>query len=61
MGKDLHKRRIEKYYRETRRRSTVALERTDYPKLFIHSKIYSSDVNLALDCMRIPHRTGLEP
>ena len=61
MGKDLHKRGIEKYYRETRRRSTVALERTLHLKLHVPSKTYSSDYNSISNYMRTPPRTDLEP
>ena len=43
------------------RRFIVALERTYRLKLPIHSKTYSSDINLTSDYMRIPPRTGLEP
>ena len=61
MGEDLYKEGSENTTRRDWRRFTVALERTYYPKLFIHSKIYSSDVNSTSDYMHIPPWTGLEP
>ena len=62
MGKDLHKLGIGKILeRKTRRRFTVALERTEHLKLHVLSKTYSSNYNSTSNYMRIPPRTGLEP
>ena len=61
MGENLHKRGDRKNITgRDLRRFTVALERTYHLKLLIHSKTYSSDLNLTSNYMRIPPRTGLE-
>ena len=46
---------------KTRKRSTVALERTYHLKLHVPSKTYSSDYNSIPNYMRTPPRTDLEP
>ena len=61
MGKDLHKEEIGKYYQERLEKIYCSIRKNILSEIvFVHSKIYSSDVNSASDCMHIPPRTDLE-